>query len=398
MYFYQYFGTAKGGWSTRVYEMTRRWVQQGHEVTVVTTPYDKSDIPKGKGLSYTVYIEGVRVIVLNFPQSNKNPILKRMLGFAQYITLAVYDALRLDYDVAICSSGPITVGYMGIAARKLRGKKFVFEVRDLWPAGAIQLGILKRKPMIKWAWWFEKRCYQNANLIVAASEGMKQDIQRRHGLQNIIVVPNASDNDVFGNPYLPALPEALKGKQMIMYTGSLGRIDHCMEIMEAARIIDRDKYPQAAVVIIGDGIDRKEMEAYKAEHKLDHVHFLGQMPKVQVAGWLKLALASLLTIRDIPMLHTASPNKIFDSFAASVAIIQTTQGWIKELVEQENCGLNVVPENPALLANAIETYLANPQLAREHGANGKRLAETIFSRDHCAATMIAAIEKLVEYS
>jgi len=44
LYFYQYFGTPKGSWSTRVCEYTRRWVLEGHSVTVVIAPYEKSDI------------------------------------------------------------------------------------------------------------------------------------------------------------------------------------------------------------------------------------------------------------------------------------------------------------------------------------------------------------------
>ena len=47
-YLYQYFGTPKGSWSTRVYELTRRWAKKEVDVTVITAPYDKSDIkPQG---------------------------------------------------------------------------------------------------------------------------------------------------------------------------------------------------------------------------------------------------------------------------------------------------------------------------------------------------------------
>jgi len=394
VYFYQYFGTAKGGWSTRVYEMTRRWVQQGHKVIVVTSPYDKSDIPKGKGLSYRINIEGIEVIVLNFKQTNKVSKLKRMVGFAQYLSLALYYALTLKFDVAVCSSGPITVGYMGLAARFFRGKKFVFEVRDLWPAGAIQLGVLQQGLFKKWAWWFEKRCYTKAHLIVAASQGMKDDIAQRFGFENVIVVTNASDNELFGLATPKVLPPELVGKDLIMYTGSLGRIDHCMEIMEAARLLDTEKFPQAHILFIGDGADRAEMEAYKAQYQLHHVTLLGLMPKTELAQWLQHALASILTIKNIPMLHTCSPNKIFDAFAAGKPIIQTTTGWIKDFTADEQCGLNVAPENPAELAKAFEFYFANKDVAAQHGKNAKRLAETIFSRDYCANTMLNAILKL----
>lgn len=396
VYFYQYFGTSKGGWSTRVYEMCRRWVAEGHKVTVVTTPYDKSDIPRKKGIVYRLDYEGIEVIVINFPQSNKNPVFKRVLDFFKYLLVALYYGFKLSYDIAVCSSGPITVGLVGIICCTLRRKKFVFEVRDLWPAGAIQLGILKSKSVIKIAQWFEKKCYYKADLIVAASKGMHDDIYARYKRPNIIVVPNACDNELFQDATPAILPAHLQNKKLILYTGSLGKIDHCMEIMHASKLLDTVKYPDLQIVIIGEGVDRAEMEAYKMQHGLDHVTFTGLIPKTEVAGWYKHAMASILTIKDIPMLHTASPNKIFDSFAAGVPIIQTTQGWIKELVEDSNCGITVPPNNPESLAAAFLAYTNSAELQAIHAANSLKLAETTFSRDRCAADMLAAMKHLVD--
>ena len=74
-YLYQYFGTPSGSWSTRVYELTRRWVKKGVEVTVITAPYDKSDI-KPKGFIHSTHIKGVKVIVINSGDSNQYPFLK----------------------------------------------------------------------------------------------------------------------------------------------------------------------------------------------------------------------------------------------------------------------------------------------------------------------------------
>ena len=59
VYFYQYFSTPKGTWGTRVYEFTKRWVELGHDVTVVTSVYSKSD------LVATKFIETKRLMVLN---------------------------------------------------------------------------------------------------------------------------------------------------------------------------------------------------------------------------------------------------------------------------------------------------------------------------------------------
>src|SRR5690606_20869748 len=141
IYFYQYFGTPKGSWSTRVYELTRRWVAAGHEVTVITAPYDKSDINPDGFISKTK-LEGINLIVINSGDSNRFSITKRVLRAVLFSLFSIFYALRLKADVVVASSGPITIGLPLIFAKIFTRKKTVFEVRDLWPSGGIELGLI----------------------------------------------------------------------------------------------------------------------------------------------------------------------------------------------------------------------------------------------------------------
>lgn len=398
IYFYQYFGTTKGGWSTRVYEMCRRWVDEGHEVTVITSPYDKSDIEAFKGWRQHFAIDGIDVIVLNVPQSNKDSTLKRIVRFLQYIVLAVYYVFRLRYDVAVASSGPITVGFLGLVAKKIRRKKFVFEVRDMWPEGSVQLGVLKNKLLIRLSYWFEHLCYKNAHLIVACSEGMKADIYNRFQYSNIVVVPNACDTQFFAPFANTPKPAAYSNKRLIVYAGSLGVMDHCMQIMEAARLLDTKKYPDVVFLIIGDGIERSMMEAYKKEHQLEHVIFLGLIPKTEVAPLLTHAVCSIVCFKNVPVLNTVSPNKMFDAFAAGVPIVQTTQGWIKEMLEEHKAGITVLPDAPEDMIAAMCIYLNDEQRRNNDANNARVLAAGVFSRDKCATDMLQSIKEAYKNS
>ena len=80
VYFYQYFSTPKGSWGTRVYEFAKRWVAQGHDVTVVTGVYYKSDM-KVKKLVEDQVFEDINVKVLNIEISNKQIFAKRTEDF-----------------------------------------------------------------------------------------------------------------------------------------------------------------------------------------------------------------------------------------------------------------------------------------------------------------------------
>ena len=194
--FHQTFSTPNGAWSTRPYDLAQYWVAQGCDVTVVTSASIKSDIKSSKLLE-TRYIDGIRLKIINAVEDNKKPKFKRILTYLQYTLYSCWYALTLPADVVIVSSGPITIGLAAIIARYIKKRKLVFEVRDIWPDIAIVMGYLNNKFQQNFFYFLEKRCYLAADLIVVLSSGMKQNIQNRFGLRNIVVISNSSNNELF---------------------------------------------------------------------------------------------------------------------------------------------------------------------------------------------------------
>jgi glycosyltransferase involved in cell wall biosynthesis len=106
------------------------------------------------------------------------------------------------------------------------------------------------------------------------------------------------------------------------------------------------------------------------------------MPKSETVAWLSNCELSLFTTLDNEVQDTCSPNKIFDSFAAGKPIIQTTRGWIKELVEQSNCGINADPRNPEDFAKKINYYFNLETEKKEQMKKAAlKLAKNQFNRD-----------------
>jgi glycosyltransferase involved in cell wall biosynthesis len=393
LYFYQYFGTPKGGWSTRVYEMTRRWVAAGAKVTVVTSLYDKSDL-KADGLVSRQNIEGVEVILINVKLSNKHGLLYRVYTFLLFALISSWYGIRLKYDVIIASSGPITIGIPGLLSHYIRRKPLIFEVRDLWPWGGISMGMLKNKTLQKIAWWLEASCYKASKAVIALSKGMADNIKSRFPNVKTYVIPNAADIELFNDPqFTISLPDWAQGKKIFLYTGTLGAMDDCSQIIRAAKVLQDKNIRDVVIVFLGDGKERPALEKMSADFGLNNVHFVGLMPKQQVVGWLKHAWATFVVFKNIPVWDTCSPNKMFDSYAAGKPVIQTTQGWIKELIEHEHCGINCPPENPEVMAEAIK-YLSDNEEQREiMAANARRVARDLFDRDKLADEMLDIISK-----
>ncbi|MGC8667532.1 MAG: glycosyltransferase family 4 protein [Chthonomonadales bacterium] len=390
LYFYQYFTTPKGCWSTRAYEFARRWVACGHTVTVVTSVYDKSDL-KPRGLVSRFMVDGITVIVLNVRLSNKHGKLMRICTFAAYACLASWYALVLPADVVLASSGPITVGLPALVAHYLRRRPLIFEVRDLWPEGAIQLGLLRNPIAIVLARWLERSCYRAARTVVALSPGMKEWIQHRYGIRNVRVVPNAADNEQAAQSVPLELPCWAQGKSLAVYAGTLGLIDDCSQILECAKVLKARSVEDVAIAIIGDGRERAMLQSRAQEEGLDNVRFVGLIPKEEVMRWLLAANCALFVVRDVPFLATASPNKVFDALAAGVPVVQTSQGWIRDLLEREECGITVPPKDAEALADAVVRLARDRALRARLSHNARRVAQAQFDRGLLAHQMCSIL-------
>lgn len=396
VYFYQYFSTPKGSWGTRVYEFSKNWVDAGHEVTVVTSIYSKSDL-KAERLIEDQNIEGINLKVINVLLDNKQPFLKRIWTFVLYSLLSSWYALTLPADIVIASSGPITVGIPGLIAKIFRGRKLVFETRDLWPEGAIELGVIKNKWLIRLAYWFEKKCYKNSSLIVALSPGMQQYIVAKTGHPNVISVTNAANLPLFSTtqPFVPIDPN-LSPKNYAIYTGNVGMVNNSYLLLNAARHIQSSKISDLNILIVGDGPLMDEFKKIKDQENLDSLILHGLIPKTALVGLIQNALVSIVPLANSPILDTSSPNKFFESLAAGIPIIQNTNGWMKDFLVHYQVGFTIRHDDAQGLVSYLKVLKDNPEKGRQMGIKAHELAKNEFDKDVLAKKFRLALEHLTK--
>lgn len=337
---YQYFGTHEGSWSTRVYDFAQSWIAQGNSITVITSPYYKSDI-KTKGLYKRQEIDGIDVRILNFPDSNKHSFLRRVISAITFAVCSSLIAVFQKADIVIASSGPITVGSTILLSKIFRPRvKRVFEVRDLWPEGARQMKLINEF-QAQIGKYFEQLIYKNSDLIVACSPGMKDYIRTIRGIGKIITIPNIAQDEKIASSLKTdySYPDWADSSKILLYAGSIGKMDAVEEVVYAF-ISAAELSKNIHLVIIGDGELLNELkECAKRSIRTSQIHFYGLLPKEEVYQWYVKAYFSLVVFKPHPVLATSSPNKFFDSIALGVPVINNTQGWIKELLESSNSGI-----------------------------------------------------------
>ncbi len=379
-----------------MYEMCKIWIEAGADVTVITSPYDKSDLRTESFVSRQE-IDGIKLIVINSGDSNRYSKLKRVYRSLLFSFVSSVFAVFLKADIIIASSGPITIGVPGLIGTFFSKKKLVFEVRDLWPGGAIEMGLIRNEFVKTTFSKFEKLCYTRSSLVVPCSRGMQENILHRFPKLKTLVVPNASDIEFFQKTDIQSFvyPEWLKeSTKLFLYTGSLGLMDSCEEIISGFNLLN-DERINTHIAFIGDGVERVALERLVKELELeDNVHFLGLIPKSDVAKWYKKATASFVVFKNFEILGTSSPNKMFDSLAAGVPIIQNTTGWIECLVNERKIGINVKPNNSLSMAEAISKFITDENGAADMRINSLNCALDMFDRKEIAMKYLNGLSSL----
>jgi glycosyltransferase involved in cell wall biosynthesis len=292
-------------------------------------------------------------------------------------------------DIVFASSTPLTIGIPGLIISKLRRIPFVFEVRDLWPEGPIQIGALKSPLLIMVARWLERIIYRNSAHIVALSPGIRDGIVATGVSESkVTVIPNASDLDLFspnvdGRDYRNKLN--LNGKFMCAYFGAMGKLHGLSFLLDAAAELKRRQVNDIVFVLKGDGKERQVLEARCIAEDLTNVIFSEPVAKEEIPKFASAANVCLNLAINLPILTACSPNKMFDSLAAGRPVLVNIPGWMQELVETNRVGVFVEPDNPTNFADKVIFLHDHPELCEEYGRNARCLAERQFARQKLVA-------------
>ncbi len=386
---YQYFGTKKSGWSTRFYDFTSYWKTQGHQIKIITSPYYKTDIV-GRGLINRLDIEGIEVIVINTPDSNLFGLVRRAINALIFSVVATFLVLLEKSDKIISSSGPLTVLIPFCVKRLFQKDGLIVEHRDLWPDGAIEMGLLRgRKANL--AKRFIHFCNTYAEKVVVCSDGMK-DILNSRGIMNVYNIPHGCDLELLDLNESNKLPVWTNSSKVFLYSGSLGFMDAVEQVLLG--FIQADLDASCQLVILGTGAEEDKLkEISQKSLKSKNIHFYGLVSKAIMAQWYRISHVSFVVFKNYNVLSTSSPNKYFDSLTFGVPVIQNTDGWMKSDIENYNFGYNVVAEDVSSMKKAIETSITDKIGYTIKKENAKNLAISDFSREEMAKRYLKLLER-----
>jgi glycosyltransferase involved in cell wall biosynthesis len=238
------------------------------------------------------------------------------------------------------------------------------------------MGALRNPLARRLARALERFVYRRSARVIALSPGIRAGVLATGvPAERVALVPNASDLDLFD----PA-PRGRSDRFTVSYFGTMGEANDLSAAVEAARLL-----PEVEFVLMGEGKHRAALQRSAPEN----VAFPGAAgSKQEVAALAARSDACLTLFKDVPVLATNSPNKLFDSFAAGRPAIVNMNGWMRALVEENEAGLYVRAGDARDLAAKLEWLRDHPDEASAMGRNARALAEREFDRDQLAGRVL----------
>lgn len=380
LYIHQYFHTPLEPGGTRSYWISQELIRRGHTVIMLT------ETNKHHPESAEEEVDGIKVIYLKNDYDNSMAASARMRSFVNFMFKATARAKRIKkIDLVFATSTPLTIGAAALWLKWTKRWKYVFEVRDLWPEALIQGG-LKNKPAIWMLKILERKTYKKAEHIIALSPGMKDGVLAT-GIADdkCTVVPNMSKPDKF-YPHERS-EEIMKEfsidptKFNLIHFGSMGQLNGLEYIIKAAEYAQKTGKNSLQFLFLGSGSTLPAMQEIVREKNLKNVKFLGNHPMSIVSEIVNCCDASITSFRNLPILATNSPNKLFDSLSAGKVIIVNSDGWTKEMVEKYECGFYVNPEKPEELVDKMLLIKDNPDMKHRMEENSRRLSIEVFDKN-----------------
>ena len=391
--FSQYFPPEVGATQTRAAAIAAGFAESGHEVEVVCEVPNHPQGVTRPGFQGRLCVrresDGYRTTHLWVHTDPQKTVAKRLAFYASYaIGASVAGSLMRRPDLVLASSPPLPVAAAGAFAAWRHRVPWIMDIRDLWPEAAVAMGELSSPLALRMAQRLEKSLYRSAAAITVVTRPFQQAVSRQISYPpKIAVVPNGTTRFwLEGAAIQVARTELDLPDNVFLWTfaGNLGKAQGLETAIDAAESLG----PGFALLILGDGPARQELESRSRAAPGAHVIFRDQVEPEIALRYLRASNALLVSLSPDPVFESFVPSKLYDFCAVGRPVVVAAAGEPRRLVEAADTGVTTPPGNSEALADALRRLNADPQECARLSMNGRLFAEHNLRDRH--------IERLVE--
>ncbi|WP_223807488.1 glycosyltransferase family 4 protein [Pseudanabaena sp. UWO311] len=380
-----------------IYDLAGALAQEGFEVSVFTGmpgyAFRQTDV------KHEEHDNGVFVRRTGSIHLMSKRIRNKVFGSVLFIARCVVKCLSKDIRGShlVLTSAPPFLGLIGWFYNKIFGYTYSCIIYDIYPEVAVRLKVVALDHWIVKFWEFANRkVWDRSESLIVLSEPMKQLlIEKYKNLADKIhvihswadpkfIIPIAKSENWFAKLY------GLTDCFVVMYSGNLGRCHDSQTLLKCAQLLI--SRTDIKFVFIGNGVGSQIIK-----QAIDS----GQLPNVlQLPYQDREVLPYSLTACDLSLVSilpnvgdTIAPSKIYGILAAAkpVAVICPKDNYLREIVDQGNCGSCFENGDAQELADYICWLADNPHMQEKLGKNARKLLERHYTIDQAIPKYINAL-------
>ncbi len=389
----QYYPPEVGAPQNRLSDLARELQSLGHQVAVLTAMpnYPTGKIYPGYGrILRRETLDGIPVHRAWILPSISRSLLPRLVSYFSFVLSSLLVGLFLPkFDLILTESPPLFLGISGYLLSRIQRARWIFNISDLWPASAVELGMIQPGSTgYKVGIALEKFLYSKAWLVTGQSKTILADISRRFPGVNIYHLSNGVNVAQFA----PVENSQPAEKLRVIYAGLHGLAQGLDQVLAAVALLrDMDHFE---VLFIGDGPEKQKLTNMARSLGLEMVQFLEPLPKSRMPA--VLSAADILIVPLKVQLTGAVPSKLYEAMAMAKPVVLVAESEAAAIVQEAKCGLVVRPGDVSGIADALRFLLTHSERRRKMGANGRVAALEKYDRAAIARNFSRHLQDLVQ--
>lgn len=326
----------------------------------------------------------------------------RAIRYLLFSIECFWKAATVPADFIFTGSGPPTQGVVVGLAKKVSGKKVIYNLQDIFPDSLVTSGICGENSfLMKIGHAMENFTYRNADHIITITDDMKANIMKKGVPEDkISVVRNWIDTDkvkhisrednlLFDELKLP------RDGFYVVYAGNLGKVQGVDVILKTASLMKNNR--DIKFVIFGNGSEEKNLKKIVNDKHLDNVLMLPLQPIERASEVYSMADISIISCTPGTG-GSGMPSKTWTIMAAGIPIIASFDmpSEMERTIEEAECGFCTRAGDENELTEKIIRVFGDSRLKKCLGQNARRYAEKNVSKAEAVEKYIKSIERLVD--
>jgi colanic acid biosynthesis glycosyl transferase WcaI len=367
---------------------------RGHKVTICTGPpyYPEWRVPepyRGK-LWHSERRNGVTILRSWMFVPRQLNTKKRILHEATFLVSSFARALACRKpDLIFAVSPPLGLAITASTLSRLWRVPFVFDVEDLQPDAAVELGMMKGEELIRALYRVERLAYERAALVSTITEGMRQRILQKGGPgkgidpAKVVLFPPRADSSLYDlreRDKSETLGQAFRqryglvGKLIVSHSGNMG-VKQGLEVILDAAALSRDR-PEIHYLLVGDGAMRAHLQLQARARALHNVLFLPLLGAGEFRQMLAATDIALITQQRV-VSNIVFPSKVVTLLCAGCPVIGSVnrESEVARALHNSGAGLVVEPEDAGALFGAIDQLSRSPEALARMSAQARQFAQ-----------------------